>query len=94
MKKELNPIIHSQLRLSIMSILAQVEEADFNYLKEETGATPGNISVQLDKLREAGYIEITKSFKGNRPNTSATLTKAGKLAFQEYIESLRSYFDL
>ena len=67
--KELNPLLHSQLRLAIMSLLAGVKEADFSFLKEETNATAGNLSVQLQKLKEAEYIEIEKSFKNNYPQT-------------------------
>ena len=63
MLKELNPLLHSQLRLAVMSILLSVDEADFVYLKEQTNATAGNLSVQLDKLSEAGYIEVEKSFR-------------------------------
>lgn len=70
MLKELNPIIHSQLRLSIMTLLLSVEEADFSWLKEQTGATAGNISVQLDKLSEAGYIDVRKEFVGSRRSVS------------------------
>ena len=94
MRKELNPIIHTPLRLSVVTLLAQVEEADFNYLKNETGATPGNLSVQLDKLSEAGYIRITKSFEGKRPRTTASLTEKGHTALEEYIETLKGYLGL
>lgn len=94
MLKELNPIIHSQLRLSIMTLLVSVEEADFNYLKEQTNATSGNISVQLDKLSSAGYITVTKEFVGKRTRTSCRLTEEGKLAMEEYIDTLKSYLNL
>ena len=94
MLKELNPIIHSQLRLSIMTLLVSVEEADFNYLKEQTNATSGNISVQLDKLSSAGYIMVTKEFVGKRTRTSCRLTEEGKRAMEEYIETLKSYLNL
>lgn len=94
MLKELNPIIHSQLRLSIMTLLVSVEEADFNYLKEQTNATSGNISVQLDKLSSAGYITVTKEFVGKRTRTSCRLTEEGKLAMEEYINTLKSYLNL
>ena len=94
MLKELNPIIHSQLRLSIMTLLASVEEADFNYLKEQTNATSGNISVQLDKLSSAGYITVTKEFVGKRTRTSCRLTEEGKRAMEEYIDTLKSYLNL
>lgn len=92
--KELNPIIHSQLRLSIMTLLVSVEEADFNYLKEQTNATSGNISVQLDKLSSAGYITVTKEFVGKRTRTSCRLTEEGKRAMEEYIDTLKSYLNL
>lgn len=92
--KELNPLLHSQLRLAIMSILMNVEEADFVYLKEKTEATSGNISVQLDKLAAAEYIEIKKSFVGKKPRTTCRITNKGKEAFEEYINALRSYLHL
>jgi len=91
MFKELNPILHSQLRLAIMSILLTVEEAEFVYLKEKTQSTAGNLSVQLDKLSKAGYVEITKTFKGKMPCTLCRITPQGVDAFEEYIEALKSY---
>lgn len=94
MLKELNPLIHSQLRLAIMTLLASVEEADFTYLKEQTDATSGNLSVQLDKLSNAGYIKITKEFVGKKTRTSCRLTEEGKRAMEEYIETLKSYLNL
>lgn len=94
MKNELNPVIHSQLRLAVITILAQVEEADFNYLKEKTEATAGNLSVQLDKLSEAGYIAITKTFEGKRPRTTASITDDGRAALEAYIETLKDILGL
>lgn len=94
MKNELNPVIHSQLRLAVITILAQVEEADFNYLKEKTEATAGNLSVQLDKLSEAGYIAITKTFEGKRPRTTASITNDGRAALEAYIETLKDILGL
>ncbi|MCI6279298.1 MAG: transcriptional regulator [Porphyromonas sp.] len=94
MKKELNPVIHSQLRLAVITILAQVEEADFNYLKDKTEATAGNLSVQLDKLSEAGYITITKTFEGKRPRTIASITDEGRTALEEYISTLKEILGL
>lgn len=91
MFKELDPLLHSQLRLAIMSILLSVEEAEFVYLKEKTQSTAGNLSVQLDKLSEAGYIEVEKSFVGKKPRTTARITSAGSRALAEYIEALKSY---
>lgn len=77
-----------------MTLLVSVEEADFNYLKEQTNATSGNISVQLDKLSHAGYIRITKEFKGKRTHTTCRLTEEGKLAMEEYVKVLKSYIGL
>ena len=94
MLKELNPLLHSQLRLAVMSILLSVDEADFVYLKEQTNATAGNLSVQIDKLSEAGYIKVNKSFTGKKPRTTCCITEAGKAAMEEYVEALKSYLNL
>lgn len=91
MFKDLNPILHSQLRLAIISLLVSVEEAEFNYLKEKTGATSGNLSVQIDKLKQSGYIEVNKSFKNNYPLTQCKITKEGIKAFEEYVDHLKTY---
>lgn len=91
MLKELDPILHSQLRLGVMSLLISVEEAEFNYLKEKTGATSGNLSVQIDKLKQAGYISVTKTFRDNYPLTLCKKTKKGMKAFEEYVENLKTY---
>ncbi|MFJ1425310.1 winged helix-turn-helix domain-containing protein [Capnocytophaga canimorsus] len=93
MFKNLNPLLHSQLRLAIMSLLVSEEKADFNRIKEVTQATSGNISVQIGKLEKAGYISITKSFKDNYPNTELTLTTQGLKAFEEYVEALKGYLN-
>lgn len=94
MFKELNPLLHSELRLAIMSILISVEEADFLFIREKTGATAGNISVQIEKLREAGYIEVTKGFLGKRTRTACNITEKGVTAFEEYVEALKSYLEI
>ncbi len=91
MYKDLDPLLHSQLRLAIVSLLMTSDEVDFNLIKETTNATSGNISVQIKKLQEAGYIEVVKSFKNNYQNTSLTITKKGIKAFEEYVESLKQY---
>ena len=91
MLKELNPLLHSELRLGIMSVLISVEEADFVYLKQETKATAGNLSVQIDKLSKAEYIEVTKTFKGKMPCTLCRITPKGVEAFEEYVEALKTY---
>lgn len=88
---DLDPILHSQLRLAIVSLLVSEEKADFSRIKEITKATSGNISVQIQKLETAGYITVKKSFKDNYPNTEVQLTKEGLLAFEQYVEALKSY---
>lgn len=91
MYKDLDPILHSQLRLAVVSILVSVEKADFAYLKNETGATSGNLSVQITKLRDAGYIEVKKKFKGNYPQTSCRITDLGRQRFAEYVNAISGY---
>jgi DNA-binding MarR family transcriptional regulator len=91
MFKDLDPLLHSQLRLAIMSLLITVKEAEFTYLKNETGATVGNLSVQLQKLKDANYINIEKKFKGNYPQTLCSVTPTGIAAFEEYIKALKEY---
>jgi len=91
MFKELDPLLHSQLRLQIISLLIQVEYASFNYLLETTGATKGNISTQINKLKEAEYIGVSKEFKDNYPLTTCKITQKGKKAFEEYVKALQSY---
>ncbi|MDE5658949.1 MAG: transcriptional regulator [Muribaculaceae bacterium] len=92
--QELNPLLHSQLRLAVMSILMNVEEADFVYLKEKTESTAGNLSVQLDKLASAGYINIEKDMSGKRPRTICSVSDIGRNAFIEYVEALKSYINI
>jgi DNA-binding transcriptional ArsR family regulator len=89
--KELNPILHSQLRLAVVSLLLSVKEAEFTFLKEKTGSTAGNLSVQIQKLRDAGYIEIIKQFRENYPQTICKITHEGISAFDEYVKNLQSY---
>lgn len=94
MFKQLDPLLHSELRLAVMSILLSVEEADFVYLKEQTKSTSGNLSVQIDKLSEAGYIEVERGFAGKRTRTVCKITRVGIKAFEEYVESLKGYLNL
>lgn len=91
MFKELDPLLHSQLRLAVISLLLSVEEADFVYIKEKTGATAGNLSVQIDKLSEAGYIDVRKFIDGKKPRTVCKITKTGIDAFDTYVKALHSY---
>ena len=94
MFKDLNPILHSQLRLAVISILITVKEAEFTYLREKTDATAGNLSVQINKLKEAGYIDVAKSFKDNYPQTICKITPQGVRAFEEYVRDLQSYLNI
>ena len=93
MFKDLDPILHSQLRLSIVSILISVDEVNFNYIKETTQATAGNISIQIKKLQDAGYIDVKKTFKNNYPNTTISITKKGIKAFEDYVNNLKDYIN-
>ena len=88
---KLDPLLHSELRLAVMSVLVGADEADFVYLRQQTGATAGNLSVQLDKLAAAGYITVEKGFQGKKPRTTCRITDTGRAAFAAYVESLRSY---
>jgi DNA-binding transcriptional ArsR family regulator len=94
MFKELDPILHSQLRLAVMSLLISVKEADFIFIKEKTNATAGNLSVQVQKLKEAGYIEVTKVFRDNYPNTTCKITSEGVNAFEAYVKVLQEYLQI
>ena len=93
MFKDLDPILHSQLRLAVMSLLIGVKEAEFTFIKEKTGATAGNLSVQIQKLKEAGYIEVVKQFKDNYPQTTCKVTKPGIMAFEQYVKDLQAYIN-
>ncbi|MEA2107437.1 MAG: transcriptional regulator [Bacteroidota bacterium] len=94
MLKKLDPLLHSELRLAIMSHLVSLQKAEFTYIKEKTEATSGNLSVQLTKLEEAGYLKIEKGFKGKMPQTICTITNKGIEAFEKYVENLKSYLKL
>lgn len=93
MFKELDPILHSQLRLAVVSLLISVKEAEFTFLKEKTNSTAGNLSVQINKLKDAGYIEVTKQFSNNYPQTICKITPAGIDAFELYVKALQSYMN-
>lgn len=94
MFKDLNPILHSQLRLAVVSILISAKEAEFTYLRENTNATAGNLSVQINKLKEAGYIDVSKSFKDNYPQTICKITPHGVQAFEQYVKDLQTYLNI
>jgi DNA-binding MarR family transcriptional regulator len=91
MFNDLDPILHSQLRLAVVSLLISVKEAEFTFLKEKTNSTAGNLSVQIQKLKEVGYIEVTKQFKDNYPQTICKITPRGIKAFETYVKNLQAY---
>jgi DNA-binding MarR family transcriptional regulator len=93
MYKDLDPVLHSQIRLAVISLLVGLKHAEFTYLREQTRATAGNLSVQIQKLKEAGYIEVTKSFKDNYPQTTCQITKKGLKAFEDYVNDLKQYIN-
>ena len=92
--QELNPLLHSQLRLSIMSYLIANKVSDFTTLKDATKSTSGNLSVQLKKLEEANYIAINKGFKNNYQHTEVEVTTTGIDAFEAYVHALKGYINL
>jgi DNA-binding transcriptional ArsR family regulator len=92
--KELDPILHSQLRLAVMSLLISVKEADFTFINEKTNSTAGNLSVQVQKLKDAGYIEVSKQFKDNYPLTTCKVTAKGVEAFENYVKDLQEYLQV
>lgn len=91
MFKDLDPLLHSQLRLAVISLLLSVEEADFVFIREKAGATAGNLSVQIEKLSEAGYINVRKFIDGKKPRTVCKITQTGIDAFDKYVKDLQSY---
>ena len=91
MFKDLDPILHSQLRLAVMSLLIGVKEAEFTFIREKTGSTAGNLSVQISKLKEAGYVDVIKQFKDNYPQTICKITPQGIIAFEAYVKALQTY---
>ena len=93
MLKPLDPLLHSELRLAIMSILICVESAAFVYIRKQTGATAGNLSVQNDKLSKAEYISVDKGFNGKIPRTTCSITNQGRRAFAAYVETIKEYLE-
>jgi len=87
----LDPVLHNQLRLAIVSLLVGLDSADFNFMLEKTGATRGNLSVQITKLKEAGYVTVKKTFKDNYPNTSCSLSAKGLKTFEAYVKAIKEY---
>jgi DNA-binding MarR family transcriptional regulator len=91
--KDLDPILHSQLRLAVISLLIGTEAAEFTYIREQTGATAGNLSIQITKLKEAGYIEVEKKFRNNYPQTICSVTPLGREKFTDYVAALKEYLE-
>jgi DNA-binding MarR family transcriptional regulator len=94
MLPELDPLLHSELRLAVMSILMEAESADFTFIREQTGATAGNLSVQIDKLSASDYIAVEKGFRGKMPRTVCRITSHGIKAFERYVEALKEYIKI
>jgi len=93
MFKNLDPLLHSQVRLAIMTILLNVKSAEFSYLLENIETTKGNLSFQISKLKEAQYIQVKKSFRKNYPLTTLKITSKGISAYENYVEAISDYFD-
>ena len=93
MYKDLDPLLHSQLRLAIISMLVTSEKVEFTHIKEETKAAAGNISIQIKKLQEAGYIKVEKTFKNNYPITMLSITDKGVKALESYVNDLKKYIN-
>jgi DNA-binding transcriptional ArsR family regulator len=91
--KDLDPVLHSQLRLAVMSLLMGVEEAEFSWLREQTNSTAGNLSIQITRLKEAGYIDVEKKFRNNYPLTLCRITESGRKNFVAYVSALNDYLN-
>ena len=92
MFKDLDPLLHSQVRLAIMTLLLKFKSAEFSYLLENIQTTKGNLSFQITKLRDAGYVDVVKSFRNNYPLTTLKITQKGIEAYELYIDSITEYF--
>ena len=90
----LDPVIHSRVRLGILSILASVKDASFSYLKDKIGTTDGNLSANLTRLEEEGYIKVRKTFTGKKPLTTCSITGEGRKAFSGYLKTLEELLPL
>lgn len=94
MAKKLDPILHNELRLSVLSLLISIEETDFSFLLEKTEASKGNLSVQITKLKEVGYLDVIKTFKNNYPHTICKITPKGIAAFEQYVAEISRLLNL
>ena len=93
MYTDLDPLLHSQLRLAIISMLVASDKVEFTHIQSETKAASGNISIQIKKLEDAGYIKVEKTFKNNYPNTILSITDQGIKAFESYVRNLKKYIN-
>jgi len=89
---EIDRLVHEPARLAVISLLYVVDSADFTFIMNQTGLTWGNLSAHISKLEEAGYLEVEKTFKGKRPNTTLKLTSQGRLAFRDYVKRMKRVF--
>ena len=92
MFKKLNPLLHNELRLAVISYLVTKTNGSFSELKSITQASAGNLSVQIKKLEAAHYLTVEKRFENNYPLTVVTITEVGIDAFKSYLDALKSYF--
>ena len=92
--QQLDDVIHSRIRLAVMAILAAVDDAEFTYLRDQTGATDGNLGAHLRKLEEAGYVTVDKSFVDRKPVSRYGLTSKGRRAFREYVDRMERLFGI
>jgi DNA-binding MarR family transcriptional regulator len=93
MYTDLDPLLHSQLRLAIISMLVASDKVEFTHIQSETKSAAGNISIQIKKLEDAGYIKVEKTFKNNYPNTILSITDQGIKAFESYVRNLKKYIN-
>jgi DNA-binding MarR family transcriptional regulator len=89
---DLDRVVHEPARLAVMALLYVINSADFTFVMNQTGLTWGNLSAHLSRLEEAGYIEVEKSFKGKKPNTTLRLTPLGRDAFHTYATKMKQAF--
>jgi len=93
MFERLDPLLHAPLRLGVISILTQQEEAHFIELQKKTSSTAGNLSIQIKKLEKEGYLKVVKQFQNNYPQTICKITNEGREAFESYLIAMDSYIN-
>ena len=87
----LDPIVHAPIRLAILTVLISVKSADFTYLRDVTDTTDGNLGTHLQKLEDAGYVKVAKSFVSKKPKTTLSITKSGRKAYESYVKGISGY---